>query len=101
MPKSVCVLGEKIPVKVVTQEKMDQLFSHKGAMGLWAPDLKTIFLTKESNKEENLYTLCHEIGHVLFTKVGFDQILASELQELIVQSYATLILDILKKRTVL
>jgi Zn-dependent peptidase ImmA (M78 family) len=101
MPKNVCVLGEKIPVKIVTQEKMNQLFGHGNAMGLWASDLKTIFLSKDSNKDENLYTLCHEIGHVLFTKTGLDQVIAPELQEIIVQSYATLILDILKKRTVL
>jgi Zn-dependent peptidase ImmA (M78 family) len=101
MPKSVCVLGDKIPIKVVSQEVMDQLLGQSGAIGLWASDLKTIFISKDSNKDERLYTLCHEIGHVLFTKVGLDQVLAPELQEILVQSYSTVIVDIIKKRTVL
>jgi Zn-dependent peptidase ImmA (M78 family) len=99
MSKSVVVLGEKIPVKVVTQAKMNEILPNYHAMGIWASDLKTIFLSKELNKEEALYTMCHEIGHVLFTKTGIDQVLAPELQEIIVQSYATVIVDIIKKRT--
>ena len=99
MSKSIVILGDKIPVRVISQEKMNEILPNYHAMGIWASDLRTIFLSKELNKDETLYTLCHEIGHVLFTKTGIDQVIAPELQEIIVQSYATVLVDIIKKRT--
>lgn len=98
MTKSVVVMGRKIPIKIISQDEMNKFIPH--AIGMWDSGTRTIYLVKES-KAEMLCTLAHEIGHALFTMVGIDQCLAPEMQEIIVQSYATLIEDILKKRTVL
>jgi hypothetical protein len=98
MPKYVTIFGRKIPVKLASREELDSLF--KDAAGIWDPTTRIIYIDKSAPKETQLYWLYHEMGHATKTFVGLDQILPPELQEIICQSYATLIEDVLKQKAI-
>jgi hypothetical protein len=96
MPKYVTIFGRKIPIKLCTKEQLDLIY--KDAAGIWDPTTRTIYIDKNAPKKTQLYWLYHEMGHATKTFVGLDQILPSELQEVIVQSFATLIEDVLSQK---
>jgi len=98
MPKYVTIFGRKILVKLATREQLDMLF--KDAAGIWDPTTRIIYIDKTAPKQAQLYWLYHEMGHAAKTFVGLDQVLPAELQEIICQSYATLIEDVLKQRAI-
>lgn len=98
MPKYISVFGRKIPIKYVTSPEMLKLYPNPqgiAAMGLWAGDQRTIYINNEYSKREQRYTLFHEVGHSIFTFTGLELILPAEIQEVIVQTFATLLEDIL------
>jgi Zn-dependent peptidase ImmA (M78 family) len=105
MPKSVTLFGRKIPVKIVDAETMAKIWAEAGGsgvpFGLWDCINRVIYLLKSLPRREKLYTLYHEMGHACLTFTGLDLILDGNIQELLVQSYATLIEDILKMRKTL
>jgi len=96
MPKHVTIFGRKIPIKLCSKEQLDMIF--KDAAGIWDPVTRTIYIDSSAPKKTQLYWLYHEMGHATKTFVGLDQILAPELQEIIVQSFATLIEDIVNQK---
>jgi Zn-dependent peptidase ImmA (M78 family) len=95
MPKSLTIFGRNIKVKYLSKNKMDAIIP--GAAGIWESTNQVIFICNEYSKEYQKYTLKHEVGHAIMSLTGLDQVIQAELQEIIVQSYATLIEDILKQ----
>jgi Zn-dependent peptidase ImmA (M78 family) len=98
LPKSVQVFGRKIPIKLVPKEELNSYI--QGAEGIWDTYTRTIYINKEAPLIVQKYYIYHEMGHAIKTFTGLDQILNPELQEIIVQSYATLIEDILKQHKI-
>lgn len=96
MPKYVTILGRKIPIKLATREQLDRIIPN--AEGIWDGYNQIIYIYKAAPKHIQKYCLYHEIGHALLTFTGIDQTINPELQEIIVQSYATLIDDIVMNR---
>lgn len=95
MPQDVEVLGRVLPIKYITKTELNELILN--AEGVWDTYTRCIYINKEAPEKVQLYYIYHEIGHALKTIVGLDQVIAPELQEIIVQSYASLIEDILKQ----
>lgn len=100
MPKSVSVFGRKIPVKYLSAAEMLKLYPNPAGvapMGLWSSPDRVIYICNEYPKNEQRYTLFHEIGHTVMTFTGLELILPAEMQEVIVQTFATLIEDIVNQ----
>lgn len=97
MPKFVMVLGRKVPIKMLSKQELDKFIPH--AEGIFDTYTRSIYICKSAPKHVQKYYLYHEIGHALKHFVGLDQVISPEVQEIIVQSYATLIEDILSQRT--
>jgi Zn-dependent peptidase ImmA (M78 family) len=96
MPKHVVVMGRKIPVKLVGQDILDKMI--EGAIGLYDCHTRCIYINKTLPKHIQKYTLDHELGHVIMDLTGLDQVIHRQIQEIICQSYATLMEDIKKMR---
>lgn len=99
MPKSVVVFGRTIPVKYLSSKDIIKLYPNPNGApsGLWDSTTRTIYINSDLPRPEQKYTLYHELGHACNTFTGMELILAPEIQEIMVQSYATLIEDILKQ----
>ncbi len=78
LPKSVTVFGREIPIHNLSSDKIKELY----------PDFPLI---------DQAYTLKHEIGHSMMTFIGLDLIIDPSLQEVLVQSMATLMEDVLNQ----
>jgi ribosome-associated translation inhibitor RaiA len=89
------VMGRKLPVKFVTKEELNQMIQN--AEGIWDTYERTIFISKDAPVKIQLYYCYHEAGHAVMTFTGLDQIIAPDLQEVIVQSFATLIEDLMRQ----
>jgi hypothetical protein len=98
MPKFVTIYGRKIPIKICTKEQLDVIF--QDAAGIWDPTQRVIYIDGNAPKRTQLYWLYHEMGHACKTFTGLDQILPPELQEVIVQSFATLIEDVIAQKSI-
>ncbi len=84
--KTVSVFGKKIKVKYALCED--------GFAGFYVPDEHVIVLDPRSDKEARLHTLLHEMGHALFHRAGLMQSkLPLELEEVIVEQFATMLLE--------
>jgi Zn-dependent peptidase ImmA (M78 family) len=95
MPNSVIILGRKIAIKYISKEKLHELLPH--SEGIWDVWDQTIYINKEAPRKVQLYYIYHEIGHAIFTITGIDQSLPAEFQEIIVQSFASGVQDILNQ----
>lgn len=95
LPKHVAVMGRLIPIKYIKKAQLNAMIQN--AEGIWDTYERTIFINTEAPRDIQLYYIYHEMGHALKTMVGLDQIIQPEIQEIIVQSYATLIEDVLKQ----
>lgn len=97
MLKSVTVFGRKIPIKHLTQAEMDRFIPN--AAGIFDCEKETIYLVKGMSKKFERRVLLHEIGHAVKALTCLDNVIDGALQEIVVQTYATLIEDILDGRT--
>lgn len=95
LPKSVTIMGREIPIKYISKAQLVKMIPN--AEGIWDTYERKIYINKEAPRNIQLYYIYHEIGHALKTIVGLDQVIQAEFQEVIVQSYASLIEDILKQ----
>lgn len=95
MPTELEVMGRVIPLRYVQKEDLDKMISN--AEGIWDTYTRTIYLNHEAPVEVKFYYTFHEAGHAVMTFTGLDQVMAPEIQEIVVQSFATLIEDILKQ----
>lgn len=95
LPKFVELMGRIIPIKLIAKKELDTMIN--GAEGIWDTYTRTIYINKEAPLIIQKYYVYHEMGHAMKTFTGLDQVILPELQEVIVQSYATLIEDVLKQ----
>jgi hypothetical protein len=103
LPKSVTIFGRRIPIKNIPSKKIIELYPEftQSPLGLWDSSKRIIIINSDFPIEDQRYTLFHELGHCVKTFVGLDLILDPSLQEVIVQSFGTLIEDILNQSHVL
>jgi Zn-dependent peptidase ImmA (M78 family) len=92
MPTFVTVYGRKIPIKYITREKLDTFIPN--AEGIWDSYTRTIYICKTAPLKIQMYYIYHEVGHAVMNFTGLDQILPPEIQEVICQSYATVMEDL-------
>ena len=97
LPKNVSVLGRKIPVLNLTSQKILSLYQefNQAPQGLWDSCKRVIVINSDFPIEDQFYTLKHELAHVVMTFTGLDLIIHPDIQEVIVQSMATLMEDML------
>jgi Zn-dependent peptidase ImmA (M78 family) len=97
LPKSVTILGRKIPIKIVSSKKMLELYPmyQHAPQGLWDSGYRVIYINADYPLIDQRYTLLHELSHSVMTCVGLDLIIDANIQEIIVQSMATMLEDIL------
>ena len=99
LPKSVKVFGRDIPIHNLSSDKIKELYPEfqQAPLGLWDSSRRIIIINKDFPVCDQHYTLFHEMGHSVMTFVGLDLIIDPALQEIIVQSMATLMEDVLKQ----
>lgn len=81
------VFGSLVKVEVI-----DGLHA-EGIAGAYNGTLKKIYISIEQQKEDATHTLLHELGHAIIDRTGIRQSLSSELEEVIVENFATGILE--------
>lgn len=89
------VMGREIPIRYITKSELNQMI--QSAEGIWDTYERAIYINKEAPIKIQKYYIYHEIGHAVKTFTGLDQVILPELQEVIVQSFATLIEDVLRQ----
>ncbi len=97
IPKSVTIFGRKIPIKNIPGKKILELypeFTHP-PQGLWDAGERIIVINSDLHILDQKYTLFHEISHVVNTFNGIELVISPEIIEILVQSNATLIEDVL------
>ena len=99
LPKSITILGRTIPIKSLPSDKIKQLypqFEH-APQGLWDSAERVIVINNQFPIKDQFYTLLHELHHSAFTVVGLDLIINPDLQEILVQTCASVAEDILNQ----
>ena len=92
IPKSVRILGRKIPVKLITRAELDKIY--QGAGALWDSETRTIYIDKNVRPEIQWMYLYHEMHHALHNIVGVDQFIPGEILEILCQSGASFLEDV-------
>lgn len=97
LPKKVTVFGREIPIHNLASDKIKELYPdyQQAPLGLWDSSRRVIIINKDFPLLDQHYTLFHEMGHAMMTFNGLDLIIDPALQEVLVQSMATLIEDVL------
>jgi Zn-dependent peptidase ImmA (M78 family) len=95
--KAITILGRKIKVKILPQDKLAKIAHDDRTVGLYCPNKRTIYLAEELDARQKRYYLIHEAVHCLHDLTGIDQTLPDSLVEVICQSTATLFEDLLSK----
>lgn len=101
IPKYIVIKGEVWSIKVTNLDHI-QTYDDKGisvghAVGLCESSTKTLFFHKGLDSKLLKSTFLHELGHAIFTGVGFNQTsLSSDFEELIVENFANVFCKILK-----
>lgn len=83
---SVKVFGEEYHLEVLPDED-------SRVMGRFDSSEKKIFIREKLSERDFFHTLIHEIGHGLFYRNSFYQSIPSELEEVIVDSFATIMVE--------
>ncbi len=99
IPKSITILGRTIPIKCLSGDKIKQLYPQleQATQGLWDSAERVIILNNQYPIKEQFYTLLHEVFHSSFTTVGLDLIINPDLQEILVQTCASVAEDLLNQ----
>jgi len=103
LPKSITILGRIIPIKCLPGDKIKELypqFEHT-PQGLWDSADRVIVLNNQYPLKDQFYTLLHECFHSSFTTTGLDLILNADLQEILVQTCASVAEDLLSQQRTL
>lgn len=93
LPKSITILGREIPIEYCTGEQMEALKS--GAGGLYDTWARKIYICNEAPIDVQLYWIFHEVTHSSHHTTGIDQQVHSEFEEVLCQTTASLIEDVL------
>lgn len=91
------ILGRKVKVKIIPQEKIAALSDDKHTIGLFDPNCMTIFIAENLSEPDKLYILTHEAVHCSHYLTGLDQSIPEPLIEVICQTTATLFMDLIKR----
>lgn len=91
------ILGRKIKVKILAQEKLGRIAHDPYTIGLFDPAKMTIYLAADLSEKDRTYVLCHEACHAAQFITGLDQSIPEALIEVICQTHASLFMDLLKK----
>jgi len=83
MKKHINVFGVKVPVKYFNDSKSDE---HKELMGYCEKSPIAIYINKSLSKEDQINTMYHECIHAIFFRLGLDQNLSYEMQEMLCES---------------
>ena len=81
MIKSIVVKGEKYKVKMVNANTID-------ASGDIDSNNKVIQIAKGMGAKLTIETLYHEIGHAIIYETALDEVISSDVQEIIVENFA-------------
>lgn len=86
-PKSIPVMGKIYKIIEVTEFHAAAEIDEVAA---------TITIHNDGTQDANnlLHTFCHELGHALFRRTGVTQGLSTEMEESIVDQYATLFTEL-------
>lgn len=97
LPRIVTVFGRKLPIIQLSSEEIKKAYPdfQQAPQGLWDSCNRKIVINKDFPIEDQFYTLFHELAHASFTFSGVDLVIQPELQEVIVQTVATLTEDVL------
>jgi Zn-dependent peptidase ImmA (M78 family) len=94
IPKRVNLLGRIFLVKIVsTQVIYDKMGTPVWGLMDWME--KTIYICSELNEHEQILTLFHECTHAVHYIYGLNQVISPELQEILCESTANMIEDLL------
>jgi hypothetical protein len=94
--KSITVLGRKLKVKVVDSKTLEKESEDPQCVALYLPHTMTILLSKDLDAYWRRYYLFHELTHHMMFITGIDQTLHTSLIEVICQSNAAMIDDIME-----
>lgn len=78
------ILGQKVPVKV-TKELPENL------AGLYNTKDKEILISEGQSKSDAVMTLVHEAFHALSHRAGLNQVISSEMDEIIAEQVSIMI----------
>jgi len=94
-PSSVQVFGAEIQIV----ERAGLYYEGVKVDGLFMSDKKLIMVEKALSKEEKTQTLIHELGHAVIWRCSITQSgLVPEVEEMIVDTYATMMTEIFNLR---
>lgn len=87
IPKEIPILGKYHTMKVIDDPSSDNCGEFDGK--------ETIMLNMAKNNDSELiHSLIHEIGHAMFVRSGLRQGLAMEIEEVVVENFATVITEL-------
>lgn len=81
------ILGKKVTIKRTARKTMSKEFGYP-VDGYFCPSKYEIHIAKDMEKEKFKQTLLHELIHVCMNRVGADQVISPELQEILCESIA-------------
>lgn len=86
IPKKVPIFGKSFKIKIIdTHEFAGMMDSDKGV----------IYLSVHQTHEQMIATYFHEIFHALHYRIGLNQALSRDMMEVLAESQATLLMEIL------
>ena len=89
-PNEICVFGAKI--KIIEHKNL--YYEGTKVDGIFQSDKRVIFLEKTLPRHEKIHTLIHELGHAVLWRVSIVQCgLAPEVEEMIADTFATLMVE--------
>lgn len=85
LPESVVILGRrwKLSIKELPDEDAGECDKHLGH----------IYIAKGMSEKQFDHTVIHEMGHALINRMGLDQVLSSDIEEIVTESFATFFLE--------
>jgi Zn-dependent peptidase ImmA (M78 family) len=96
--KTMTVLGRKVKVKIVDAKVIQEETDDPYCVALYLPYTMTILISKNLDAYWRRYYLFHELTHHMMFITGIEQTLHNSLIEVICQSNAALIDDIMKNK---
>lgn len=85
MKKSINVMGARVPIKYFIEKNTEE---HRQLMGYCHNSPLEIHINKNITKLQKEKTTLHECCHAVMVRVGLDQVLSNEVQEIICESFA-------------
>ena len=93
--KTINIVGQNIKVRWTKEVFQDQYGNN--LCGFYEPATQTIVVQVGSNKREEQVIFLHEICHAIMHTVGLAQVIDLKLQEIIAESFAVVMYDLMKK----